>query len=184
MLIFRLLIIGLAAAAGLAVGIAGSYAAGDCTTAKVSYGDGMHAEIRTIVKNNTSNKAFDVTVYRNDTAKNNKNIDNTDRTMRTTMNIGDHRDVDEITVKIVFETDDSNNNLNCIYTVAYLENGAIKWALPNGLESICPAGIKSICDDCGMTCENKFIGGGNSNRWTTTLAICDFLDKDCNIEGN
>jgi len=140
------------------------------------------AEIRTAIENRTSDKGFEVTIYRNDNEKAKRVIDNTNRFTRYTMNVGDMNYATQVAVKLdIKRVGGGSDNTTCAYTITYNTSRAYaRWALDNS-STVC-GDITDICEDCAITCENKYVK--NAQRWTTTFAICDFLDKECEVAGN
>jgi len=157
---------------------AGAY---DCTSSQSKTIDegwtDYKAEIRTVVENRTSDKSWDVTIYRNGNEKDKEVLDNTNRYMRFTMNVGDATKAEEVFVKVSFSPlSGKAKAFNCEYKVRYnTGNDTATWSLLDNADGICED--LTGCDDCSMTCQNKYING--ADRWTTTLAICDFFDKNC-----
>jgi hypothetical protein len=166
-------------------------AAYDCTASQAkpleeSFGD-YSAEIRTVVENRTKNRAWQVKIYRNNNLKKTIDLSNENRYARITMNVGDAKKSEEVNVKINFHPLYADaDDISCEYKIEYdTDDESATWSLPGGQDSVC-GDVTDLCEDCALTCENKFVSGGpakafSPNRWTTTVAICDSLDKNCAV---
>lgn len=149
----------------------------DCTGPEDEKFTSYSAKIRTIIENRTSDKGFGVTIYRDGEKEADEYLNNANRQMQYTME-GDPKTGDEVFVEVVIHRrDGSSEKISCDYKVSFdATQGVTKWSLLDKADSIC-GDVTEICKDCGLTCENRY--SSNRRRWTTTLAICDFFDKNC-----